>query len=69
MTREGTKAAAANPSEAPLAAKEKPELELEQHPGGGIGVFRALLLTVLFYIAVGFTAWFVWNLFRQWRGH
>lgn len=69
MTTEGPKATAAVPSEAPLAAKEQPEQESAQHGGEGIGVFRALLLTALFYIALGFAVWFAWNLFRQWRGH
>jgi hypothetical protein len=40
------------------------------HPAGeGLGVFRGLLLMVLFYIAIGFLGWFAWNAFRHWHAH
>jgi len=69
MTTDGTKATAASTTEAPLAAKENSERELTPHRDEGIGVFRAILITVLLYIAVGFAAWFAWNLYRQLHGH
>ena len=39
------------------------------HVGEGLGVFRGLLLTLLFYIAIGVLGWFAWNALRHWHTH
>lgn len=69
MSTEGRKATAAAANKASVASEETPEREVVQHQDEGVGVFRALMLTALLYIAFGFLIWFGWNLFRQWRGH
>jgi len=69
MSTEGTKATAAAATKAPAVSEDTQEREVPQHVGEGVGVFRALILTALLYIAFGFLIWFAWNLFRQWRGH
>jgi hypothetical protein len=68
MSTEGTDTpvAAAKTTLIPAASSER------QNPpriGEGLGVFRALLIMVLFYVAFGFLAWFGWHAFKQWRSH
>lgn len=69
MSTEGTKASTAAANKAPLTSEETPERELSQQGAEGVGVFRALILTALIYIAFGFLICFAWILFHQWRGH
>jgi len=68
MSTKGIKAPEAG-TEPSVATEETPDREPLQRVGEGIGVFRALLLTVLFYVAFGFMIWFAWQAWRHWRAH
>ena len=68
MSTESIKACMAD-SDAPGAVEETPELEAPQPIGEGLGVFRALLLTVLFYIVSGLLVWLAWHAVQLLRGH
>lgn len=37
--------------------------------GEGLGVFRALLLMAIFYLAAGGIVWLIWSAFRHLRTH
>ena len=67
MSTEVTKASVAGQDQ--IVAEEALEREPSRRIGEGVGVFRALLLTILFYGAFGFLAWFAWHAFQHWRGH
>ena len=69
MSTEGNKASAAATSKAPAVPEEGGEVQSSLHADEGIGVFRGLIFTALFYMAFGFLIWFAWTLFSQWRGH
>jgi hypothetical protein len=66
MSTKGIKAQVAG-TEPPVAPDEAPDREPLQRVGEGIGVFRALLLTALFYVAFGFMIWFAWHAWRHWH--
>lgn len=66
MGTEGTKVSLAGPNES--TAEQKIEQEPSQGMGEGVGVFRALLIMALFYLAFGLSIWFVWHTFQRWRG-
>lgn len=67
MSTDVTKASLAGQKE--TMAEEAPATEPVRRIGEGLGVFRALLLMIMFYAAVGFLAWFGWHAFQHWRGH
>ena len=68
MSMEGTKASAADPK-TEVGPGEASEREPSQPIGEGLGVFRALLITVLFYIAFGFLICFAWFAFAHRHAH
>lgn len=68
MSTEATKPTAAD-TKVSMAAEETPEPDLKQRIGEGLGVFRALLLTIVFYMAFGSILWFAWHAFKHWRAH
>jgi len=68
MSTQGTKRSIANPLSA-VTAEVTPERERPRRTGEGVGVFRALLITVLIYAACGFLLWYAWHVFRHWRAH
>ena len=58
----------------PITGEKTAEVEeapaSERPPvGEGIGVFRALLLTILAYATFGFIAWYAWHVFRHLHWH
>ena len=55
-----------SPLEASEAAEQPMALEVAER-GEGIGVFRALILTVLIYSAGASILWFAWRVWRHWR--
>ena len=65
MNTEGTNASVAG-TKVDVAAEESPARETSKGTDEGIGVFRALLLTLLLY-ALGFLIWFAWHALTQ--GH
>ncbi len=68
MSTKGIKASVAG-TEPTGAAEEAPNREPLQRVGEGIGVFRALLLNFLFYVAFGFLIWLAWHAWRHWHPH
>ena len=68
MSTKGTKVSVSG-TEPSVAAEETPHQEPSQRIGEGIGAFRALLLTALFYVAFGFLVWFAWHGWRHWQAH
>jgi len=68
MSTQGTKDSMAE-TRAPGAVEETPDSKASRRMGEGLGVFRALLLTALFYISLGFLLWFAWHTFQHWRGY
>ena len=68
MSTKGTDAPVAAPKTI-VAAEETSEQQPAKRMGEGLGVFRALLLTAIFYIAFGFLAWVAWHAFMNWRAH
>ena len=46
--------------------EEAPARASSQGIGEGLGVFRALILMVILYLAAGFLVWFAWHAFRHW---
>ncbi len=68
MSTEGTNAPVVA-AKTIVAAEETSEQQNPQRVGEGLGVFRALLLTVAFYFAFGVLAWVAWLAFKHWRGH
>ena len=66
MSTKGTKASVSG-TEPSVAAEETPDREPSQRIDEGIGVFRALLLTALFYVAFGFLIWFAWHAWKHWH--
>ena len=51
----------------PIAVEETPARETPVPVEEGIGVFRGLWLTVLFYLVVAFVIWFAWHAWKQGR--
>jgi hypothetical protein len=49
------------------ADEEKPSPERSRELGEGLGVFRALILMFLFYLAAGWIVWIAWAAFQHWR--
>jgi len=64
MSTKGTKASLAG-TEPPVPDEETPAPERPERIDEGIGVFRGLLLTALFYIAFGILIWLVWHAWRH----
>ena len=60
MSTESTNAPIAA-QKAIVDAAETPEQQPSKRMGEGLGVFRALLLTAILYVAFGFLAWFAWH--------
>ena len=48
------------------AQEELPVREPSPEIGEGLGVFRALLLMLILYLAAGFLLWFAWHAWRHW---
>jgi len=48
---------------------EPPAGETSAPIGEGVGLFRGLLLMLLFYAALGWALWFAWHAWRQWQAH
>jgi len=67
MSTEGTKASIADPRPSD-AIEEASESATSQRIGEGLGVFRALILTALFYLALGSLLWGLWQAIAYWRG-
>ena len=59
--------APAGPLEPPSPDPETPVGEPSHNVREGLGVFRALLLMLIFYLAAGFLLWFVWHAWRHWH--
>jgi len=68
MSTESTKARMADTG-APGAVQETQQSAVSQPMGEGLGVFRALLLTALFYVMFGSLIWFPWHAFTSLRSH
>jgi len=67
MSTEVNKATLAGQKE--IVAEEATAKGPSERIGEGLGVFRALLLMILFYVAFGILAWYGWHVFHHWRGH
>ena len=57
------------PPESSVVEVENPPAEFSRRAGEGLGVFRALLLMLIFYLASGWAIWFAWHAWRHWRAH
>ena len=67
MNAQNTKASIPPPE---TAAKEETCLREVARPAGeGLGVFRAFVLVLIFYFALGGILWYAWHAWRQWRAH
>ena len=66
MSTKGTDAPVVNQEDI-AASNAATEREPAPRMGEGLGVFRALLLTALLYLAFGSLVWFTWHMFRQWH--
>ena len=51
------------------ADDEMPSPDRSREAGEGLGVFRALILMAIFYLAAGGIVWLVWNAVRYWHAH
>ena len=68
MSTDPSDASAAH-SEDSESGQGTPVRETSNGIGEGLGVFRALLLMLIFYAASASILWFAWQAWRHWRGH
>jgi hypothetical protein len=61
--------ASAAPSEDSRSGEETPVRESSGPIGEGLGVFRALILMVIFYVVSASIIWFAWHAWRHWHTH
>jgi hypothetical protein len=53
--------------EAACEPEEAPAPQTLKRPDEGIGVFRALILTLLSYAALGSAIWIAWHAWQNWH--
>jgi hypothetical protein len=68
MRTHSTDAPIASPECSP-AKEETPLHEFSKPLGEGLGVFRALMLMLIFYVVLGGILWYASHAWRHWRAH
>ena len=51
------------------AEEQTPPRDFSEPLGEGLGVFRALMLMLIFYLVLGGILWYGWLAWRHWCAH